>query len=110
MEEQSFGHILNVGTYQILYDEIITSLTNNRELVLYWYQAHHQTNTQIVKNKIDMGYNKLMNNGEQHAFVRVSVPLTDIEYGQAKKRATDFIATFYPIFIDFVDVNESAVQ
>ncbi|MBU1220215.1 EpsI family protein [Myxococcota bacterium] len=110
VEEQLFDHILNVGPYQISYDEIIASLTNDKELVLYWYQAHHQTNTQIVKNKIDMGYNKLMNNGEQHAFVRVSVPLKDIDYEQAKKRATDFITTFYPLFIDFVDVDESAVQ
>ncbi len=109
IEGKPSHHTLNAGDHQIYYDEIITSQTNEKELVLYWYQAHHQTNTQIVQNKIDMGYNKLMNNGEQHAFVRVSVPLDNVEYNLAKQSAINFIEAFYPLFINFVDVGELSV-
>lgn len=111
IEGEPSHHILNAGSHRINYDEITTSLIKEKELVLYWYQAHHQTNRQIVQNKIDMGYNKLMNNSEQHAFVRVSVPFdNNIAYDQAKQSAVDFIEAFYPQFIDFVDVRDLTVR
>ena len=103
IDEQSSDHTVNVGTYVINYDEITTSLRNQKELVLFWYQAHHHTNTTIVNNKIDMGVNKFFNNNEQHAFVRVSVPLEGLTLDQAQKSAIDFINVFYPQFIRFID-------
>ncbi len=103
IDEQSSNHTINAETYLINYDEITTSLGNQKELVLFWYQAHHDTNTQIVKNKIDMGLNKFFKNSEQHAFVRVSVPLEGSTPEQAKKSAIDFIKAFYPQFIHFID-------
>ncbi len=103
IDEQSFNHTVNVGTYLINYDEITTSLRNQKELVLFWYQAHHHTNTHIVNNKIDMGVNKFFDNNEQHAFVRVSVPLEGVTLDQAQKSALDFIRAFYPQFIHFID-------
>ncbi len=99
---QPTKHSNDVGSHSVKYEEIITSLGNEKELVLYWYQAHHQTNTHIVKNKIDIGYNKFKHNSEQHAFVRVSVSLANSTYQEAKKAAIDFIKTFYPQFIDFI--------
>jgi EpsI family protein len=92
---------LQVGTKIIEYEEITTSLGDVKELVMYWYQAGLFTNTRIYKNKIDMGYNKLMNNNEQHAFVRVALPI-QAEYGESKKAAIDFIKAFYPQFVKYV--------
>jgi len=92
---------LSVGPHKIYYEEIITSYGGDRELVLFWYQARLFTNTQGYKNKISMGYNKLVNNDEQHGFIRVSVPLQD-SYDEAKVAATRFISDFYPKLVEFI--------
>jgi len=106
IEEKHPGRSMDVDSYRINYDEITTSLGGRKELVLFWYQAYERTNTDIVSNKIDMGYNKLMHNGEQHGFVRVSVPLESGSYKEAKKIAMAFITAFYPHLIDFVSPHE----
>ena len=106
IDEQSPGRSVKIGSHQINYDEITTSLGGRKELVLFWYQAHEQTNTDIIGNKIDMGYSKLMQNGEQHGFVRVSVPFVNVDHKQAKQTAMDFIAAFYPHLIEFVKAEE----
>jgi EpsI family protein len=92
---------LQVGPHTIEYEEITTSFGDMKELVLYWYQAGLQTNTQVYKNKIDMGYNKLMNDDEQHGFVRVAIPLEGT-YEESEIVATDFIKAFYPRFINYI--------
>ena len=96
-------HSTDVGPHSIHYNEIITSMGNNNRLVLYWLQAHNQTNTNAVKNKIAMGYNKFMYGSEQHAFVRISVSIVDSNYLEAKNNAINFLETFYPQFIDYID-------
>jgi EpsI family protein len=105
IDEQPVKHSLGVGPNRINYEEIITSNGPQKELVLYWLQSHLLTNTQVYMNKIDMAYNKLTKNDEQHAFVRVSVPIADTTYEKAKKSAADFIQTFYPNFIEFIKTD-----
>jgi EpsI family protein len=92
---------MKVGEHTINYEEITTSFDERRELVLYWYQAGLQTNTQIYKNKIDMGYNKLIHNDEQHGFVRVSVVM-ESSYEDSKTNIIRFIKAFYPSFADYI--------
>jgi EpsI family protein len=89
---------LKIGTSKIKYMEITTSFGKQKELVIYWYQARLRTNTRVYKNKIDMGYNKLVFNDSHHGFVRVAVPFSDSSYVEAKKTAFDFIDSFYPHF------------
>ena len=48
---------MHVGPHEINYEEVVTSFGKRRELVLYWYQSHLHTNTQVYKNKIDMAMN-----------------------------------------------------
>lgn len=100
---------LTVGPHTIAYEEIITSYRNNRELVLYWYQARDFTNNKVYRNKISMGYNKLMHNDEQHGFVRVSVAMGDGSYETAKKAATDFIGAFYPMLMAYVTASHDGL-
>jgi len=96
---------LEVGPHKIHYEEIVTSHYDKKELVLYWYQARLFTNTQEYKNKISMGYNKLFFNDEEHAFVRVSLPLENRDRRQVKAYAIDFIKDFYPRFEEFIKSN-----
>ena len=95
-------HSLIVGPHSINYEEIVASLGEEKELVLFWYQSYLRTNSQIYQNKIDMGYNKLINNDEQHAFVRVSVPFKMAANKNMKKTALSFMKAFYPQFAEFI--------
>ncbi len=94
--------ILNIPPSTIHYEEITTSLGEKKELVLFWYQSRLQTATQIYKNKINMGYNKLVHNDQQHGFVRVAVPFAGADQNDARTRATEFIKNFYPKFVHFI--------
>jgi len=103
IDKQPVLSSLEVGKHKINFEEVITSYGKQQELVLYWYQTHQYTNTQVYKNKIDMAINKIKHNDGQHGFVRVSTSLTDSSYDEAKMRAVDFIQAFYPKFIAFID-------
>ena len=84
-------------------DHTVINADNAAELVLYWYQAGPFTTTQNYRNKINMGYNKLVHHNEQHGFVRVSVPFTAGESREAaRKTAVDFIEAFYPHFVRYI--------
>lgn len=90
---------VKIGNNVINYHEIITKKNQTKELVLFWYQSYSLTSTQIYKNKISMGYNKLTGKNGQHAFIRVSVDHTDSN--NANENATDFIKTLYPKLINY---------
>lgn len=104
VEGMQSKHTLTAGKYTIHYNEIITSLDEEKELVLFWYQSHDDTNTHPTRNKFDLAINSLLKNDEQHAFVRIAIPMTGTTYEQAKKTAIDFIQAFYPQFIRFIGV------
>jgi EpsI family protein len=108
IDQKPVKHSLEIGPNRINYEEIITSNGSHKELVLYWLQSHMLTNTQVYMNKIDMAYNKLTKNDEQHAFVRVAVPIANSAYDEAKKAATDFIQAFYPNFIRFIESGNTS--
>ena len=93
---------LQVGSYTINYKEIITTRGEQKELVLFWFQARTKTNTQIYKNKINMGFNKLVHNDPQHSFVRIAVPIKDSEPFNAKRTAQEFIQVFTGSYGQFV--------
>lgn len=106
IEKKPLLNSVDIGNERINYEEVITSYGNNKELVLYWYQARLYTNTQVYMNKIDMAVNKMLHNDEHHAFVRVSVPFMDKSYAEAKTAAVDFIRNFYPKFVQFLTEAE----
>ncbi len=105
IESREPGESLDIERYVIHYNEIITSVADRKELVLYWFQAGHETNTEAFTNKTSVAINKLTGKGEQHAFVRVSVNLGNSEQEQVKHRALQFIEAFYPQFIGFIDAQ-----
>jgi len=101
IENRPVRRTLTVGQHSVNYETIITSYGEQKELVLYWYQTHALTSTQVYRNKIDMACNKLMKKNEQHAFVRVSVPLANSTKDEAEKAADDFIRALFPRFIKY---------
>ena len=103
IDQQPTKHDLKINGYSIHLEEITTSYGKKKELVMYWYQTHQYTNTEIFKNKIDMAVSKFKHNDEQHAFIRISTPLGEASYQNAKKRTVAFIKAFYPKFISFIN-------
>lgn len=94
---------IKVPPYVIHCDEIITAYDQKKEIVLYWYQARQYTNTRVYENKIDLGYNKLVKNDEQHGFVRISAPLQGgMSQKEARSRVIDFVRAFYPEFMRYL--------
>jgi EpsI family protein len=93
---------IKVSPYPIHCDLIVTSYGDKSEIVLYWYQAGQYTNTKVYQNKIDLGYNKLLKNDEQHGFIRISVPIQGTSLETARNNAIDFIRAFYPTFIEYI--------
>jgi EpsI family protein len=94
---------LVVGDKTIHYAEIVASILENKSLILYWYQAYHSTSPYIYKNKLNTLFNKLSGKSEEHAFVRISVPFSQMTKESAEKTGTDFIRAFYLKFIKFMD-------
>ena len=90
---------------EVHYAELIASQEGRKELVFYWYQAHHATTPHIFLNKINTLYNKIMNDQEDHAFVRVSVSFADTTEEKARVQGIEFIKAFYPVFSEFNDKN-----
>jgi len=102
VEGKPATHTFQVGNYRITYEEIVTTYGEQRELVLYWYQARDRANVRVYRNKIDMGYNKLFYNDPKHGFIRISTPFIGSDnYEVTKKRATDFIKISYPLLLQF---------
>jgi EpsI family protein len=92
---------LQVGNHRITYEKIVTSYGEQRELVLYWYQARDRANIRVYRNKIDMGYNRLFHNDAKHGFVRISVPVANANFQEATNQATKIIESFYPRLLEY---------
>jgi len=92
---------LVVGQYSLNYEAIVTSYSGQKELVLYWNQTYAWTSNQAYQHKINLAYNKLMKTGEQHAFVRVTVPFANSSQDEAEKAGADFIRIFFPRLIEY---------
>jgi EpsI family protein len=107
IKNKAISQSFEFGQYKVNYDEITTALGEEKELVMYWYQVFEKSNTKVYQNKFDMGYNKLIKNDEQHAFVRVAVPYLNKNYDEVKAAATEFIKVLYPQLIAFFALEDN---
>ena len=98
--EQPARYSREIGGFALEYEEITTTYGRQQELVLYWYQTYARTQPKAYRTKIDIAFNKLLRRGEQHAFVRVSVPYDD-NREEAQAAAMEFIRVFFPRLVEF---------
>ncbi len=100
---------LTVGGNVINYAEIEASIQGKTDLVLYWYQSAQITSPHVFRNKVNTFYNKFTQDGEQHAFVRVTVLLAGGKQ-DVNRLALDFIQDFYPEFIEYIGSDNTTVM
>jgi EpsI family protein len=94
---------LSVNQNEIHYTEIVASREGRQELVLFWYQAHEKTAPEVYQNKLNALLNKITSKKQEHAFVRITVPIGESGPEEAEKAAKDFIAAFYPAFLTYIN-------
>ena len=101
---------LQIGKQIINYEEMIATLEQHKQLVLYWYQAHEKTVTQIYRNKLNALLNQITGDKQEHAFVRVSIPIGESGVEEARTIGQDFIKAFYPVFLTYVNSTPQYTQ
>lgn len=76
----------------------------DQQLILYWFQSYNMTSGGTFWQKVNNFWMRLNANPEDNAFVRVSAPIHDGNYGDAYERAVDFTRDFYPLFFKYITV------
>jgi len=86
----------------ISYSMMTGRLGQQKELLVYWFQAYNLTMPDTFTQKLSLFWKKILNQGEDNAFVRITVPIGDRPVEEYKEVAFSFIRAFYPTFLDYV--------
>lgn len=86
----------------ISYSNMIATLGDRKEVILYWFQAFDIAKDNTFSQKITLAFNRLLHKGEDNAFVRVTAPLGKENPEEKKKIIIDFVQSFYPVFINYL--------
>ncbi len=97
--------VLQLETGVVKYREFVARQGGQQVLIMYWFQAGRQTSPSVYKNKINSAVNLVTTQMQEHAFVRVSVPLVNVDQEEAKVIGLEFIKGFYPVFLDYIKDN-----
>ena len=81
---------------------IIAAAPERKELLIYWFQAYEKTSPGEFLQKINALLAKFIDGREDNAFVRVTVPMKNIDVDQAYRIGVDFIKAFYPRFLEHI--------
>jgi EpsI family protein len=73
-----------------------------KEVIVYWFQSYRSTCSNTVSQKFVSFWNRFSAKREDIALIRIVVPVRD-SAASARQVAHDFIDSFYPVFIQFVD-------
>jgi len=92
---------IDIGENSISYSTVEAKLGGQNLLVLYWFQAGEKTALNIRKNKLNAIFNRFSGRSNEHAFVRLVVPILSVDE-DAIKVGEDFMRSFYPVFLQFI--------
>lgn len=91
--------LFRVGDDQLHLAQMVINKGEEKQLVLYWFQAYDQTSPETFRQKLILLRAKLLFSREDNAFVRVMVPFGgERSMQQAQTIGEDFIQSFYPAF------------
>jgi len=104
--EKQITKTVYVDKHKVNYTVIEAAIGTKRQLVIYWYQSYLNTAPNTFIEKFYVLYNQLVNGEGQNGLVRISIPLDNIDSNEALNAGVEFINSFYPIFIKFIDTSE----
>ena len=93
---------VKVGDLTVNLMRIIATAPERKELLIYWFQAYEKTSPGEFLQKINTLLAKFVDGREDNAFVRVTVPMKNMNVDQAYRIGVDFIKAFYPRFLEHV--------
>ena len=96
---------VKVGDHTVNLMRIIAAAPERKELLIYWFQAYEKTSPGEFLQKINALLAKFIDGREDNAFVRVTVPMKNMNVDQAYRIGVDFIKAFYPRFLEHVKNN-----
>ena len=82
--------------------KLIVSKGQNKQLLLYWFQAYDKTSGGTFRQKINNYWARLNAKPQDNAFVRISVLIQDDNYDAAYQTAVRFLQAFYPNFLQYI--------
>ncbi|MCJ7773190.1 MAG: EpsI family protein [Desulfobacterales bacterium] len=85
----------------ISYSTMIAQRSTEKQLIIYWFQSCDKTNSNTLSQKIASLWKKISGQGEDNAFVRVSIPIKTQSKQKAFIAGTNFIKAFYPVFLKY---------
>jgi len=93
---------VRVGENHINLMVLVASTPQNKELLIYWFQAFERTSPSTFWQKIYVLLSKYLDKREDNAFVRVTVPMDKASEKEAYEVGVKFIEAFYPVFLSYV--------
>ncbi|MCD4737207.1 MAG: EpsI family protein [Bacteroidales bacterium] len=84
------------------YSSMIVQRGQQKELVIYWFQSYDQANPDTLSQKISSLWGKIINNREDNAFVRITIPIGEKSISESQETIFKFIQDFYPVFLKYV--------
>lgn len=90
------------GSGNLAFATMKAERTEDKELLLYWFQADTQTTANTLLQKLYLLRAKLLGQGQHNAFVRVSISLRDTTMADGQEALSRFVSDFYPVFHAYV--------
>ena len=101
--DKAASHTITAKDHTVRFAEMEAVLGKRKQLILYWFQTYKTTTPHSHMLKLHALYNRMVHNEEQNAFVRIAIPMDDIERSESFRAGTDFIEAFYPRFLDYIE-------
>jgi len=73
-----------------------------KEFILYWFQSYDRTAPNTFSQKTISLRQRILRQREDNAFVRISIPVGDKSSEECREILTQFIKSFYPLFLNYV--------
>jgi len=86
----------------ISFSTMIVERGLKKEFILYWYQSYDRTASNTFYQKIISLRQKILQQREDNAFVRISIPAEGRSLDECHETVFRFIESFYPVFLEYV--------
>lgn len=95
-------HLTRHSGLRISYSSMIVQRHEERQLIVYWFQADGEATASTPVQKVAMLWDKLLGKNEDNAFVRISAPISGESPEAVREELFDFIEDFYPGFYRYI--------
>jgi EpsI family protein len=83
-------------------NSILAEKGQQRELVVFWFQAYDRAFPGTFQQKLGALWNKIRHGREENAFVRITVGVEGHKISEAVADASEFLGVFYPAFLRYI--------